>query len=582
MSRYILGVSAYFHDSAAALLCDGEIVAAAAEERFTRIKHDSSLPVNAARWCLESQGITTEDLECVVYHEKPLWKFERLIVSQLREFPRSADAFRRTALAWFPEKLWVRNALAKEFDLKRKQLAFCDHHLSHAASAFYSSPFEEAAVLTIDGVGEWATTAMFDAGPNGLKRIAEVRFPHSIGLLYSAFTAYLGFPVNEGEGTVMGLASYGQPIYADDLRRILTLGPQGSFELDLSYFKYHYSASESFSARLEDRFGPARRPYEKLDLATETGQRYANLAASLQLVTEEAILHIASDLQQRTGRKNLCLAGGVALNCVANYRLARESAFERVFVYPAAGDDGCAAGAALWAWNDALKGKRGTALQNSALGKAWSDDEVARTLDEIGATYERLSPDDVAERAVSDLASGKTLGWFQGRFEWGPRALGQRSILADPLRVETRDVVNQKVKFREPFRPFAPAVLQEFSDLYFDIHSAARELTPFMLAAIPALGKAHDDMPATIHVDGSARVQTVHADRNPTFHKLLSEFQQATGRPALLNTSFNLKGEPIVSSPLQALRSFYSSELDAVYIGSCRVPNTAIGSHYYA
>jgi carbamoyltransferase len=582
MTRYILGISAYFHDSAAALVCDGVVIAAAAEERFTRLKHDASLPVNAAKWCLDFAGIDISMVDYVVYHEKPLWKFERLIVSQLRAFPRSAEAFRRTAMTWLPEKLWIRSALVRELGIKREKVMFCDHHLSHAASAFYGSPFADAAVLTIDGVGEWATTAMYDASAGGIRQVAETRFPHSIGLFYSAFTAYLGFPVNEGEGTVMGLASYGQPRYADELGKILKLQPNGGFELDLSYFKFHFSATESFSRKLEDLLGAPRAPMSRLEITSEVGKRYADIAASVQLVTEEVVIATARDIQNRTARRNLCIAGGVGLNCVANSRLALEGIFDRVFVYPAPGDDGCAAGAALWAWNDATGGARGSAPLTVSLGRAWSDDSIDRTLREIGSTHERIDPADVARRAADDLAQGQTLGWFQGRFEWGPRALGHRSILADPRVAKTRDAVNSQVKYREDFRPFAPAVTAESANRYFDIPDGAALLTPFMLAAVPTKSGAAELMPATTHVDGSARVQTVNREESPLFHDLLSCFGEHTGQAVLLNTSFNLKGEPIVASPLQSLRTFYSSGLDTLYVGSCRVPNTSLGRNYYS
>jgi carbamoyltransferase len=583
MSQYVLGISAQFHDAAAALVCDGELVAAAAEERFSRVKHDSTLPFRAAKWCLEHAGITIDDVAYVVFHEKPLRKFERLMITQIQAFPKSLDAFRRTALTWFPDKLWVRGALAKGLKIDARKVIFSDHHLSHAASSFYTSPFESAAVLTVDGVGEWATTALFDAAPRGIKRLSEIHFPHSIGLVYSAFTAYLGFQVNDGEAKVMGLASYGIPRYVDEVRQVVKSGKHIGIEVDLSFVSYHYSATKSYSSKFETLFGPARAPTAKLDVSTPEGRKYADIAASLQAVAEDCVVDLANALHEQTGRDDLCLAGGVALNSVINARLTSRTKFKRVFVHPAPGDDGCAAGAALWAWHNVMGGARGPAMTNAGLGRAWSDAEIGKLLDDLGATYEQLGSEDaLIANAVTDLADGKAVGWFQGRFEWGPRALGHRSILADPRQPGMNDRINKKIKFREQFRPFAPAVLEGHEANYFDLASGTELLTPWMLAVSPVKESARDLLPATTHVDGSARVQVVSEMANPLFHRLLAAFGKATGHPVLLNTSFNLKGEPIVSSPLQALRTFYSSELDVLYLGQFRLPNTAIGKHHYA
>ena len=582
MTRYVLGLSAHYHDSAAALVKDGELVAAASEERFSRIKHDPALPVAAATWCLESQNITAHDLEYVVFHEKPLWKFERLMVTQLREFPRSFKAFQRMAMTWLPDKLWIRSTIAKHFDIASSKILFCDHHLSHAASAFYCSPFESAAVLTIDGVGEWATAVLFDADSSGIERLSEVRFPHSIGLVYSAFTAYLGFQVNEGEAKVMGLAAYGQPRFKDEVQRVIRSRGDGSFECDLSYFSYHYSATDSYTARFEELFGPARNPSVAFDLTSAADQRYADIAASVQAVAEDCVVDLAKALHRQTGKSDLCFAGGVALNGVINGRLLQRTPFARLFVHPAAGDDGCAAGAALWAWNEAIGGPRGPPLQTAGLGKAWSDGYLATVLRDVGAEHERLDEDKVIERAVDDLQNGQAVGWFQGRFEWGPRALGHRSILADAARKGMNERINEKVKFREQFRPFAPAVLAGAEQAYFDLPGGASLLTPWMLLVAPVHMAAREKLPATTHVDGTARPQVVAPGPNPQFHRLLRAFGEATGQPVLLNTSFNLKGEPIVASPLQALRTFYSSELDVLYLGPFRLNNTAIGRNYYS
>jgi carbamoyltransferase len=583
MSRYVLGISAQFHDAAAALVRDGELVAAAAEERFSRVKHDSALPFRAAKWTLEQEGITVDDVDYVVFHEKPLRKFERLMVTQIEAFPRSLDAFRRTALSWFPDKLWVRGALAKGLGVAPRKIIFSDHHLSHAASTFYTSPFSEAAILTVDGVGEWASTALFNATPDGIERLAEIHFPHSVGLLYSAFTAYLGFQVNDGEAKVMGLASYGMPTYVDEVRRVIRSGPSSGIDIDLSYVTYQHSATRSFSAKFEDLFGPARAPNAKLDVSTPEGRKYADIAASLQLVAEDCVVDLATALHNQTGQSDLCIAGGVALNSVINARLTTRTKFKRVFVHPAPGDDGCAAGAALWAWHEVMGGGRAPAMKKAGLGRAWSDGEISQLLKDLQTPHMSFDSDDaMIASVVGDLVDGKVVGWFQGRFEWGPRALGHRSILGDPRQPGMADRINRKIKFREQFRPFAPAVLEGHEHDYFDVPEGSELLMPWMLGVFPVKEPARGLLPSTTHVDGTARVQTVDEAANPLFHRLLTAFGEATGHPILLNTSFNLKGEPIVSSPLQALRTFYSSELDVLYLGHFRLPNTAIGRQYYA
>ena len=583
MSRYVLGISAQFHDAAATLVRDGELVAAAAEERFSRVKHDPSLPFRAAKWCLEHEGIGVGDLEYVAFHEKPLRKFERLMITQINAFPRSLEAFRRTALTWFADKLWVRSSLSKGLAVDARKIVFSDHHLSHAASTFYTSPFSEAAVLTVDGVGEWASTALFDASADGIDRLSEIRFPHSIGLIYSAFTAYLGFQVNDGEAKVMGLASYGTPRYVDEVRKVIRSDTSRGVDIDLSYVTYQHSATKSFSSKFEELFGPARAPDTKLSVETPEGRRYADIAASLQAVAEDCVVDLATSLQDKTGRSDLCIAGGVALNSVINARLTTRTKFKRVFVHPAPGDDGCAAGAALWAWNQVVGGKRGAPLKKPGLGQSWSDEYIGQLLDDLQIPHTRLDGDDrLIDSVVADLIDGKVAGWFQGRFEWGPRALGHRSILGDPRQPGMSDRINRKIKFREQFRPFAPVVLEGHQANYFELASGTELLLPWMLGVFPVKDTARDTLPATTHVDGTARVQVVNETDSPLFGRLLSSFGKATGHPVLLNTSFNLKGEPIVSSPLQALRTFYSSELDVLYLGHFRVINTAIGRHYYA
>ncbi len=576
MSRYVLGISALYHDAAAALLRDGEVVAAASEERFSRLKHDPAIPVRAARFCLRQAGLSISDVEHVVYYEKPLRKFERLVVSQLLEFPRSWNAFRQTMLGWLTDKLWVRNALVQKLGVDPGKLLFCDHHLSHAASAFYCSPFEEAAVLTVDGVGEWSTTTLFRGSRDGLRRLSEVRFPHSIGLVYSAFTAYLGFQVNEGEYKVMGMAAYGQPRFEEEVRRILRPSPDGSFEVDTSYLSYHYSAEESYTKRFEERFGPARFPGAPFDPEDAECRRFADVAASIQKVTEDCVVGLANALHARTGLDSLCLAGGVALNTVANREVMRRTPFKRLFVQPAAGDAGGALGAALWAWNEVMGGERGRALAASGLGEEWRDAELATILRDLRIGYQELDADALTQRAAQDLVDGKVLGWFQGRFEWGPRALGHRSILADPRRADTARRVNEKVKFREPFRPFAPSVAAGAEARYFDLVSGLEPAAAWMLAVVPVRSSAQALLPATTHVDASARAHVVEEAANPLYHRLLHDFGDATGHPVLLNTSFNLKGEPMVASPLQALATFRHSDLDLLYLGPFRVEKDSL------
>jgi carbamoyltransferase len=570
-SRYVLGISALYHDSAAALLRDGEPVACASEERFSRVRHDAALPTRAARWCLAEAGITTRDLECVVYYEKPLRKFERLLVSQVLSFPRSLRAFRRSTQAWLTDKLWVKTAIVQALGVRPDRVLFSEHHLSHAASAFYASACTEAAVLTADGVGEWATTALYRGGPSGLVSLGEVRFPHSLGLLYSAFTAWLGFHVNDGEYKVMGMAAYGEPRFEAEVREVITLLPDGGFAIDPRYVAWQHSATDSYSPAFEALFGPARFPGSPFDPATPEGRRYADVAASVQKVVEDAMVALAVALHARTGLPDLCLAGGVALNGVANHAILTRSPFERLHVQPAAGDAGGALGAAWWAWHEVLGGARCRPLVSGALGQAYDDDAIAAILGDLKVPFERLAPGDRVRRAVDDLAAGRVIGWFQGRFEWGPRALGQRSILADPRVADMRDRINTKVKFREPFRPFAPAVPAAHAADYFDLPPGSEQPTAWMLMVVPVNAVGRALFPATTHVDGSARVHVVRQDADPGFHTLLEAFGARTGHPVLLNTSFNLKGEPIVASPVQALATFFRSGLDALYLGDIRV-----------
>ena len=562
---YILGLSGLYHDSGAVLLRDGVIVAAANEERFSRLKHDATLPVRAARWCLEEAGIGPGDLTYVTWYEKPLRKFERMLVTQVLEFPRSFTAFRRSAYNWLTDRLWVKGAIAGTLGVRPERILFSDHHLSHAASAFYASPFEEAAVLTVDGVGEWATTSLWRGGPKGLELLAEILFPESLGLLYSAFTAYLGFQVNDGEYKVMGMAAFGEPRFEAEIRRFVHLNDDGTFTIDRRYVAWHWSAEDSYTPELEKLLGPARFPGSPFDPTTTEGERYADVAASIQKVLEDALLGLARALHARTGLDDLCFAGGVALNTVANRRLLREGPFKRAFVQPAAGDAGGAMGAALWTWHEVLGNPRTPQKLAPGLGKQWFDAELQVLVAELKLPHTVVDP---VEAAAQDLADGKVIGWFQGRFEWGPRALGFRSILADPTRAETKDRINEKIKFREPFRPFAPSVTAGHEARYFDIPDGGGALAEWMLLVAPT---TTDALPAVTHVDGTARVHVVHADANPRYHALIERFGALSGHPVVLNTSFNLKGEPIVNSPVHAAATFARSGLDVLYLGPCRV-----------
>jgi len=579
---YILGISALYHDSAAALVHDGTVVAASSEERFSRIKHDASLPVLAARWCIAQAGLAPQDLDYVVYYEKPLRKFERLMLNHVRQFPRGVASFRRSMKVWLTEKLWVRDNLANALGVPASKILFSDHHLSHAASAFYCSPFEEAAVLTVDGVGEHATTGLFRGSRAGLERLAEIHFPHSIGLIYSVFTSFLGFQVNDGEYKVMGMAAYGQPRYKDKVERILRIRSDGSFDVDTSYVAYHYSAEESYNRRFVELFGEPRKPGAPFDPADPRARNYADIAASVQAVTEDCVVSLARELRRRTGLDDLCMAGGVALNGVANYQVLRRGGFRRLFVHPAAGDAGGAVGAALWAWHEVLGGARSPALVSPGLGQSWSDGQTSQLLRDLHLRHTPLEGDAMIDRAAEDVADGKIIGWFQGGFEWGPRALGHRSILADARQHGMNARINAKVKFREPFRPFAPSVLAGAEQRYFSLPDGADLTCPWMLLVAPVTDCGHDRLPATTHVDGSARVHIVSRDASPVYARLLERFGEASGDPVLLNTSFNLKGEPIVASPLDALATFEKTDLDVLYLGSFRIENFASRRNVHA
>ncbi len=593
MSEHILGISAYYHDSAACLLSDGRIVAAAQEERFTRRKHDAGFPRRAVRYCLEEGELSLKDLRYVAFYDKPLVKFERLLETYLGFSPRGIRSFVAAMPVWLKEKLFLKDLLQKELvaceeGLTRKDLPpvlFGEHHESHAASAFYASPFRSAAVLCMDGVGEWATTSAWSGEENTLTPLWEIHFPHSIGLLYSAFTYYTGFKVNSGEYKVMGLAPYGQPKYVQAIyEHLIDLKPDGTFRLNMDYFQY-CTGLRMTSRKFDDLFGGPPRESE----STLT-QREMDLARSVQDVTEEVMLRLARTLHREVGGPNLCLAGGVALNCVGNGRILREGPFKEIWIQPAAGDAGGAIGAAYSAWHQ-LEGKpRGLnggsdAMRGAYLGPAFGNDEIERFLRERDAAYTRLEDDALFDRVAGELAAEKVVGWFQGRMEFGPRALGGRSIIGDARSARMQSVMNLKIKHRESFRPFAPSVLRERVADYFEMDVDS----PYMLLVAPVVERrripmadGHErlfgidllniprsDIPAVTHVDYSARIQTVHAETNPRYHRLLRTFEKATGYGVIVNTSFNVRGEPIVCTPEDAYRCFMRTEMDLLVLENC-------------
>ena len=582
----ILGISCYFHDAAAAFLRDGSLIAAAEEERFTRKKHDYEFPQNAIDFCLKMGNIRAEDLDYVVFFEKPFVKFERLILSSMQSFPRSHRVFREAMITWLGDKLWIKHLIQKRLCVPASKILFSEHHLSHAASAFFCSPFEESAILTVDGVGEWTTASLGVGKGTQIKITKEIRFPHSIGLLYSAFTAFLGFEVNEGEYKVMGMAPFGIPRYVDKVYKLIRVGNDGSFELDMDYFSFHCSSDRTFNGKFEQLFGVPRDPKahfftppngypsyfgEKPRNYMEQGkqnQHYADVAASIQAVTEDVLLKMAQAAYKETGLKRLCMAGGVALNSVANGRILRETPFEEIYIQPSAGDGGGAIGAALYAYHAVLGKPRKFVMEHAYWGEEHTSGTIENFLQETGISYQRLDEDQLMERVVEKLDQGKVIGWFQGRSEWGPRALGNRSILADPRRVDIKDIVNVKIKFREPFRPFAPSILAERTEEYFvlpeaDKHYPAR----FMLYVVDVREDKREVIPAITHVDGTGRLQTVRRETNPMYYRLIETFGQATGVPVVLNTSFNLKGEPIVNTPQEAYNTFMKSGMDVLVLG---------------
>lgn len=593
----ILGISAYYHDSAACLVVDGDIVAAAQEERFTRRKHDSRFPSNAVRYCLDSGALAIGDLDAVIYYEKPLLTFERLLETSMGSAPRGGRSFVAAMQVWLKEKLFLKSVIKRELrtiaasatdkdsDIRLPELLFSEHHLSHAGAAFYPSPFDHAAVLCMDGVGEWATTSAWLGDGHQLKPLWEISFPHSLGLLYSAFTYYCGFKVNSGEYKLMGLAPYGEPRYADLIKeKIIDIKDDGTFRLDLSYFKYHRGFRMT-SRKFHRLFGHPPRQGEG-----ELKQFHMDLAASIQVVTEEIVLRLARTLQAETGAANLCLAGGVALNCVANGKLLREGIFEQLWIQPASGDAGSALGAALVAWHQHFAQPRkaqadapgGDAMRGTYLGPSFSNDAITSYLRRIEAPFHSLDDQPLFDRLAELLDAGKVIGWFNGPMEFGPRALGGRSILGDPRNREMQTVMNLKIKYRESFRPFAPSILEEAVTEQFELTTRS----PYMLLVAPVksdlqlpitseqkhlfgiekLKVPRSSIPAVTHVDHSARVQTVNEATNPRYTNLIRAFQRRTGCPSVVNTSFNVRGEPIVCTPDDAYRCFMRTEMDVLVL----------------
>jgi carbamoyltransferase len=599
---YILGISCYYHDAAAALLHDGQLVAAAEEERFSRKKHDYDFPKNAIQFCLDTAGITGKDLDYVVFFEKPFRKLDRILATVLQTYPKSWKVFRESMITWVLDKLWVGSTLQAELGVPKDRILFSEHHLSHAASAYLCSPFQESAIMTVDGVGEWVTGTYGVGRGNDIKILKQMEFPHSLGLLYSAFTAFLGFEVNEGEYKVMGMAPYGKPKYVDKVWKLIKQNSDGSFALDMSYFSFHYSTDKTYNQKFVELFGDPRPT--KLQFFTEgTGfpkyfgdipsnysdlcrlnQHYADMAASIQRVTEDVLVGMARSVQKMTGMKNLCIAGGVALNSVANTRILKETPFEQLYIQPAAGDGGGALGAALWAYNTLLGKPRNFVMEHAYWGKEYKEGEIADFLRSNNIPYRLLKSDDeLYDRVVDRLTSGKVIGWYQGRFEWGPRALGNRSIIADPRNNEMKDIVNAKIKFREPYRPFAPSVLAEYAERYFELPNAmSHHPARYMLYVTPVKESQQATLPAITHVDGTGRLQTVFKEHTPRYYNLIERFGQATGVPVILNTSFNLRGEPMVTTPANAFSTYSKSEMDSLVLGNFIVDKETPTSHSVA
>jgi len=549
----ILGISCFYHDSAACALKDGKIVAAAQEERFTRRKNTPDLPVNAINFCIQAEGAGIHDMDYIVFYEKPYLKFARVVCNHLKAYPFSLKNFMDTMPRWLEDRLILPLVFKKEFGFEGKTV-FIKHHLAHAASAFLVSPFEEAAILTADGAGEWATTSCGTGTGNRVHIQKEIHFPDSLGLLYTAVTTYLGFRALEGEGIVMGLAGYGEPVYLDKLKEIVTVKPDGSFRLDQRFFGFFNEGARMYTPRFIKTFGAPRLPGEKIE------KRHSDMAASLQRLTERILIKIARDLQKETKREKLCLAGGLFLNCVANHKLLEETPFKEVFIQPAAGDSGGALGAAAYLYYDFLGNDRSYVMTDAALGPEFSAGQIKRVLRKEGLDFKELESPALAQSIAEKIARGEIVGWFQGKMEFGPRALGHRSILADARNAGMKDLLNSKVKHREPFRPYAPVVLEEKAREYFELKGSS----PFMLLAARVKEEKKRLIPSATHVDGTARVQTVNKNTDPKLWRLIKAFEGITGIPLILNTSFNLRGEPIICSPEDAVNGFLKSDMDCL------------------
>ena len=572
----ILGISAHYHDSAAALVVDGVPVCAVQEERLSRHKGDATFPMLAIESCLQQAGIEPNQLDAVVFYERPMLKFDRILTCALRAFPRSWRAFPTAMKNSLGEKVWVRGIISSQLGVPGRKILFTEHHQSHAAAAFLTAPTRRAAIMTADAVGEWATLSVGDGermlnGSTRIRRFREIRFPHSLGMLYSTFTAYLGFKVNEDEYKVMGLAAYGRPTLVDQVRKLIRRTPDGAFALDLNYFEFHNTAERSYSSRFVELFGPTRNPYEPIDLDTAEGQRFADCAASVQRVLEDTLVEIARVLHQETGLQDLCLGGGVALNGVANARLLAESGFERVFVPPAPGDAGCAIGAALYC--DRIHfGNPDRDVPDHPFWGPWVDgSELARLAREDSHFAVELQDGALIDQIADDLVAGHIVGWMEGALEFGPRALGHRSILAAPHTTEMRDRLNHEIKYREAFRPFAPVVPIDAATHYFDLPPGGKRLARFMSGVFPVRPEWRSRLEAITHVDGTARVQVLEPAMAPRLHALLEAYGERTGIPVLLNTSFNLAGEPIVNREVEGYSTFLRCKIDVLVAGGTRV-----------
>jgi carbamoyltransferase len=576
----VLGISAHYHDSAAALLVDGTPVCAVQEERLSRRKNDAGFPVRAIEWCLNHAGLEPADLDAVVFYERSMLKFERILTCALKAFPRSWQSFPNAIKSSLGEKVWVRGIISSYLDVPRHKILFTRHHHAHAAAAFLTAPTRRAAILTADGVGEWATLTVGHGarradGGTAITLLREIRFPHSLGMLYSTFTAYLGFAVNEDEYKVMGLAAYGRPTMAGQVQKLIRRTADGAFALDMDYFDYHTTAARSYSSRFLELFGPARNPFEPIDLETADGQRFADCAASVQRVLEDTLVDMTRALHRETGLPDLCLGGGVALNGVANARILAESGFERVFVPSAPGDAGCALGAALYADRVYLGNPDRDVPDHPFWGPSVDAAELARAAREDGQPVEELGETALIERIADELAAGRVVGWMDGASEFGPRALGHRSILAAPHACDMRDRLNRDIKYREEFRPFAPVTPLETADRYFELPPGGARLARFMSGVFPVRPEWRARLAAITHVDGSARVQTLERDMAPRLYALLEAYGQRSGIPVLLNTSFNVAGEPIVNRALEGYSTFRRCGIDALVAGPTLVTKQA-------